>query len=205
MTNTTVLSWRLIIYLWVKHFIAALTQEVLCGCWWRLSRWTQKTAPFLVTNDSEAGCCRWTWSESLWDVCSGLKGLKAFSWCISRLCQYLRNVAFRWLFCVTSFYLAVTLDTGYHQWWQLCRITLGKTMWKAQPIISTIGLSTVTSLLCQHLSVFPSLGFYLLPWPWDLPWEGRSHWCFAVDVTCCLLPQNYLFKCFLCFLEWGGK
>lgn len=159
------------------------------------------TAPFLVTNDPEAGCCRWTWPESLWDEHSGLKGPKAFSEHISRLCQYLRNVAFRWLFCVTSFYLAVTLNTIISpvmtalrgQTWQnhvegpACH----RYHWPLYGDITALSESVCLSSFSGLLSAAVALRFST--------WEGRSHWCFAVDVTWCLLPQDCLFKCFLCF------
>lgn len=166
------------------------------------------TAPCLATDDSKAGCCHWTWPELLWDERSGLKVLKSFSECISRLCQYLRNVAFHGLFCVTSFYLAVTLNTmispvmtalqgqtwqnhvegpAHHQYhWPLyCDI---------RALSESICLSSFSGL--------PSAGM-ALRFP---TWEGRSHWCFAVDVIWCLFPQDCLFKCFLCFQEgWGEE
>lgn len=89
----------------------------------------------------------------------------------------------------------------YHQGWQLCRVRLGKTMWKAQLVISTIGLSPVTSELCQSPSVFPpSLGFYLLAWPWDFPRGKEDHIdALLLNVIWCLLLQDCLFKCFLYF------
>lgn len=64
----------------------------------------------------------------------------------------------------------------YPQWSQVCKVSFGKTMWKAQLAISTLGLSTVASFrFLQSFPFFPPfVGFYLLPWLWDSPlgWES---------------------------------
>lgn len=130
--------------------------------------------PLPIPCTYEVECHGWSCLESLWDQSSGLKSLKFFSWCISKTCQCLRNIATHYF--VPHSFVCHPSAKWYPQWSQVCGGSFGKTMWKAQLFTSSLGLSTVASVrFFQNCLFFPPfVGFLQLPWPCDFP-LGREN------------------------------